>query len=85
MNLSQNNEINTSIVQSHTARSAKANSSTGKKQVVVIHGGDTFETYEKYLNFLRSFEIDSLDYFTDKRWENGLQKKIFIKKNVRIK
>src|SRR3989344_379304 len=47
-----------------------------KKQVVVIHGGDTFETYEKYLNFLRSFEIDSLDYFTDKGWESGLQEKL---------
>ena len=29
-----------------------------KKQVVVIHGGDTFETYEKYLSFLRNYKID---------------------------
>ena len=47
-----------------------------KKQVVVIHGGDTFETYEKYLDFLRSFEIDSLDYFTHKNWKSILQEKL---------
>ena len=47
-----------------------------KKQVVVIHGGDTFETYEKYLDFLRSFEIDSLDYFTHKSWKSSLQEKL---------
>jgi len=29
-----------------------------KKQVVVIHGGDTFETYEAYLDFLKGFKID---------------------------
>ena len=29
-----------------------------KKQVVVIHGGDSFPTYEEYLDDLRNFEID---------------------------
>jgi|SRR3989338_3536761 len=47
-----------------------------KKQVVVIHGGDTFETYEKYIAFLKSYEIDSLDYFTHKGWKSGLQQKL---------
>ncbi len=28
------------------------------KQVVVIHGGNTFETYEQYLSFLKSSEFD---------------------------
>lgn len=28
------------------------------KQIIVIHGGDTFETHEEYLSFLKSFEID---------------------------
>ena len=31
-----------------------------KKQVVIIHGGDTFETHEAYLDYLRNFNI-SLD------------------------
>ncbi len=29
-----------------------------KKQVVIIGGGDTFATYEEYINFLRTFEMD---------------------------
>ena len=37
-----------------------------KKQVVVIHGGDTFETYEEYLNFLRNYEINIERYKTGK-------------------
>src|SRR3990167_84565 len=47
-----------------------------KKQVVVIHGGDTFETYEKYLDFLCNYEIDSLDYFKHKGWKSILQEKL---------
>ena len=29
-----------------------------KKQIIIIHGGDAFETYEEYLSFLRNFKID---------------------------
>ena len=29
-----------------------------KKQVIAIHGGETFNTYEEYLSFLQNFEID---------------------------
>ncbi len=29
-----------------------------KQQIIVIHGGDTFETYEEYLSFLTTFEVD---------------------------
>jgi predicted alpha/beta hydrolase family esterase len=31
---------------------------SAKKQVVVIHGGDTFASYDEYLAFLRDFQID---------------------------
>lgn len=47
-----------------------------KKQVIVIHGGDCFETKEKYLSFLRSFEIDSLDYFFGTSWKSTLQQNL---------
>jgi len=48
-----------------------------KKQVVVIHGGDTFETYEEYLNFLRSYEIDIERYKSDKSdWKPWLRQKL---------
>jgi hypothetical protein len=29
-----------------------------KKQIIAIHGGETFDTYEEYLSFLKNFEID---------------------------
>ncbi|MCC6290594.1 alpha/beta hydrolase [Candidatus Nomurabacteria bacterium] len=48
-----------------------------KKQVVVIHGGDTFETREEYLNFLRDYEIDIERYRSDKSdWKPWLRKKL---------
>ena len=43
-----------------------------KKQVVVIHGGDTFDTYEEYLEFLRDYMVD-LDKLRGKRWGDSLQ------------
>ena len=48
-----------------------------KKQVVVIHGGDTFETYEEYLNFLRGYEIDIERYKSDKSdWKPWLRQRL---------
>jgi predicted alpha/beta hydrolase family esterase len=48
-----------------------------KKQVVIIHGGDTFETYEKYLGFLRDYKIDIERYKTSKDdWKPGLRQKL---------
>ncbi len=29
-----------------------------KKQIVLIHGGETFDTYEEYLEYLRAYVID---------------------------
>ncbi len=46
-----------------------------KTQVVVIHGGDTFDTYEGYLKFLTDFTFDR-DYFTKKGWKSSLQEKL---------
>lgn len=48
-----------------------------KKQVLVIHGGDTFETYEEYLNFLRGYKIDIERYKSDKSdWKPWLRQKL---------
>lgn len=48
-----------------------------KKQVVVIHGGDTFETYEEYLDFLRGYKIDIERYKTDKHdWKPWLRQRL---------
>lgn len=54
-----------------------------KNQVVVIHGGDTFETHEEYLNFLRGFEIDIERYKLNKSdWKPWLRQKLAEKYEV---
>ena len=48
-----------------------------EKQVVVIHGGDTFETYEEYLNFLRNYKIDIERYRSGKDdWKPWLRQRL---------
>lgn len=43
-----------------------------KKQVVVIHGGDTFDTYEDYLKYLSEWEV-SKSMLISKGWKSSLQ------------
>ncbi len=44
-----------------------------KKQIVLIHGGDTWETYEDYLNYLKNREIDFDKHGLGKSyWEDKL-------------
>lgn len=47
-----------------------------KNQVIIIHGGDEFETYEEYIKFLKEFEIESLDYFRGNGWKNKMQESL---------
>lgn len=42
-----------------------------KKQIVIIGGGDTFETYEEYLKFLRECKLDPSDFYK-KGWKKRL-------------
>jgi predicted alpha/beta hydrolase family esterase len=45
-----------------------------KKQIVIIHGGDTFETYEEYMKFLHDFQIDIKYYSNEKTdWKPWLR------------
>jgi len=46
-----------------------------KKQVVVIHGGDTFDSYEEYLNYLKNTPIN-LERFKRKGWKDTLEEKL---------
>lgn len=47
------------------------------RQVVLIHGGDTFNSYDKYLRFLRRFQIDFEDYTSGKKgWKATLGEKL---------
>lgn len=48
-----------------------------KKQVVVIHGGETFRSYKEYLSFLRKYQVDIKklnDVLNKKRWKENLSK-----------
>ena len=48
-----------------------------KKQVFIIHGGDTFKTYEEYLLFLKDWEIDFEKYKENKKnWKINLQEEL---------
>lgn len=44
-----------------------------KKQVVVIHGGDSFDTYEKYLEALKNWEV-TVEWFQPRKedWKDSL-------------
>lgn len=39
-----------------------------KTQLVFIHGGDVFDTQEKYLSSLKNIMIETLDYFKPRSW-----------------
>lgn len=44
-----------------------------KKQIIVIHGGDTFGTYGEYIQFLKDWQIDFEDYRAVKSgWKSRL-------------
>ncbi len=43
-----------------------------KHQILVIHGGDTFETYERYISFLKAYDID-LASLKKVKWKQTLQ------------
>lgn len=47
-----------------------------KKQVIVIHGGDTFSSYGEYLDDLKNKTVDSLHYFKSKDWKDFLQEEL---------
>lgn len=46
-----------------------------KKQIIIIHGGDTFDTYEEYLQYLKIKEV-SLEKIKNKRWKDNLDQKL---------
>jgi len=47
-----------------------------KQQIIVIHGGTTFETYKNYLSFLKNREIKLDRLKSNKDWKDNLQEKL---------
>lgn len=46
-----------------------------KKQIVIIHGGETFSAYEDYLKYLKNYEID-FEKLKRKRWKDNLAEEL---------
>ncbi|MGC9611011.1 MAG: alpha/beta hydrolase [Minisyncoccia bacterium] len=46
-----------------------------KKQVVVIHGGDNFDSYKEYIKFLKGFKID-FERFKKRNWKESLRQEL---------
>lgn len=48
-----------------------------KKQIIVINGGDTFDTHEQYLSFLKNHKIDLERYKSSKStWKKTLEENL---------
>lgn len=47
-----------------------------KKQLLVIHGGDTYGTYEEYVFALRSFTIENLTSLKKAGWKENIEEKL---------
>lgn len=48
-----------------------------KKQVVIIHGGETFKTYQDYLKFLKGFVVDFAELQKKRNdWKDTLAEKL---------
>ncbi|MBU2219363.1 alpha/beta hydrolase [Patescibacteria group bacterium] len=45
-----------------------------KKQILIIHGGDTFDTYEEYLEFLKNDKLD-FEKIMEEGWKDTLDDK----------
>lgn len=46
-----------------------------KKQIIFIHGGDSFNTYKEYIEELKKYEVD-FKRFKNKKWRDGLNHKL---------
>ena len=52
-----------------------------KKQIVVIHGGDAFDTYGEYLSYLKNKEV-SLERIQFKDWKRNLSDDLGVEAQV---
>lgn len=46
-----------------------------KKQIIVVHGGDSFKTHDDYLSYLKNFQID-FERLRHRGWKETLSEKL---------
>ena len=44
-----------------------------KKQIIIIHGGTTFDTYEEYIAFLKNRDVNAEKFKTKRDWKGLLE------------
>lgn len=47
-----------------------------KKQVIVIHGGDSFDSYEKFIDSLKNWEVSLKSFLPRYDWKMSMQEKL---------
>lgn len=53
-----------------------------KKQIVAIHGGTTFDTYNEYISYLKNKKVDLSKFKMQSDWKSSLQTKLGNKYEV---
>lgn len=48
-----------------------------KRQIIFIHGGETFDTYEEYVEYLKNYAID-FSRTKEKRWRDTLETELGV-------
>ncbi|XLQ20363.1 MAG: alpha/beta fold hydrolase [Candidatus Moraniibacteriota bacterium] len=53
-------------------------SGRNKKQVIVIHGGDAWDTHDEYIEYLKNYDFtqEKFDKVTSRRWKDSLQESL---------
>jgi hypothetical protein len=47
-----------------------------KTQVIAIHGGETFDTYEDYISYLKNTDVSLENFKPSKGWKNTLAERL---------
>jgi len=47
-----------------------------KKQILIIHGGMTYDSYKEYISSLKNREVDESNFKLKTDWKNSIEKKL---------
>lgn len=54
------------------------------KQIIALHGGNAFDSYEKFVGWLHDFKIENINYFKAKKnnWKFSLEEELGVEYEV---